>query len=357
MYKTKITTDRNRSRKTPVTKSYHTSQLRHTPADRHSSKRLKVFFVIVVLFFGIAGISKLDNKLSAQAIPEIRSGINGYCLDVHNNTPPPNAVVDTWSCNNSPAQDWTISGSAIRHSNNGCLDVDNGNKVVLNQCSGSASQSWTEAIGGYENTTSGLCLHVPNYTTNIQLDISSCDQLTKASETWTAEVSRDSDQASTSSSPCTSGTEGEKVACEAATQWSLWQSVSPSHETLLTNYTDGNAYEEWCADFVSYIYSQAGYPFTQGERNGWDEYDANNIQYMGFTWHPASGYTPQPGDVAFFNYPGGHVEIVAVGGEKPIFIYGDSATTDPTTNNGQMDENSLTSDGSLGQLTYYLSPN
>jgi len=79
---------------------------------------------------------------------------------------------------------------------------------------------------------------------------------------------------------------------------------------------------------------------------------------MGFTQHYANtGYIPKTGDVAYFNYNGGHVEIVVSGGSKPTFVYGNSATIDPTTGNGEMEANTETSDGSLGQLVYYLSPN
>jgi cell wall-associated NlpC family hydrolase len=147
------------------------------------------------------------------------------------------------------------------------------------------------------------------------------------------------------------------VACYAEKEWTTWQSGGISHDTLLNSYTNGSPDEEWCADFVSYVYKEAGYPFTQGSSNGWDENNANYIQYMGFAMHSASsGYVPKPGDIAFFNYNAGHVEIVVSGGSHPTFIYGDSATIDPTTGNGQMKANTILSD-SDGQIVYYLSPN
>jgi hypothetical protein len=49
--------------------------------------------------------------------------------------------------------------------------------------------------------------------------------------------------------------------------------------------------------------------------------------------------------------------VVVKGGVDPTFIYGDSGTVDPATNDGDMNEDMLTSDGSTGQVTYYLSPN
>jgi len=66
---------------------------------------------------------------------------------------------------------------------------------------------------------------------------------------------------------------------------------------------------------------------------------------------------PLAGDVAYFNYGGGHVEIVVSGGQTPTFVYGDSGVTDPTTGNGQMTTNTITQKANEGQLIYYLSPN
>jgi len=62
------------------------------------------------------------------------------------------------------------------------------------------------------------------------------------------------------------------VACYAAKEWAAWQAPGSNHNALLNVYADGNGYEEWCADFISYVYKEAGYPFSGGERDGWDEY-------------------------------------------------------------------------------------
>jgi len=318
---------------------------------------LVVFFVFLAAIFYVF---EYVAGHSGSAIPEIKSGITNYCLDVHRDSTANQAEVDSWRCNGTAAQNWAFSSDLIKHGNDTCLGIQHGrttagDKIVASHCDGSLGQVWTSAIGGYENPNSALCLAVPGGVVKAQLTASSCDDLTKANELWSP-ATRSKNNSTAATLSCNSGTQGQAVACYAAKQWVLWQSGDISHKTLLNNYSIGNGYEEWCADFISYIYKQAGYPFTQGERNGWDEYLANNIQNMGFKYHPAAGYVPQPGDIAYFDYPGGHVEIVAVGGSKPIFIYGDSGATDPTTGNGDMAENSITSDGSLGQLVYYLSP-
>ena len=305
--------------------------------------------------------SKVIASRQGSAIPEIKSGLAGYCLDDRDNSPAANAIVYTRHCNGRASQEWQPTGSStIQHDGTYCLSVQNnattaGSKIVANPCNGSPGQSWVSAIDGYENPGSALCLGLPNSATSQQVVLASCDGLTTPDEAWQPATWHKND--TTGASLACSGTQGQLVACYAAKEWVAWRSGTISHSSLLNAYTDGNSSEEWCADFVSYIYKEAGYPFQWADRDGWDEYVADNVQNMGFTYHPADGYTPQPGDVAYFDYSGGHVEIVAVGGPKPIFIYGDSGHIDPATGNGDMTENTITNDPSEGQLIYYLSPN
>lgn len=304
----------------------------------------------VLLVFGF----KTVTGHAASTDVAIKSGISGNCLDDYRGRVTQGAQVDAWNCNGSSAQDWSVELGTIRHDDDSCLSVkgdgtNTGDAVVLNSCSGAPGQVWLRDQSGYFNPHSGLCLSTPDNEGGVPLALASCD-FTAAGEQWSP------DSGALQNTSCTIGTQGEKIACDAEAAWTTWQSGSPSHETLLTSYTDGAPYEEWCADFVSYIYKEAGYPFTNGEADGWDESNANNIQYMGFTIHDAANYTPQTGDVAFFDYPGGHVEIVVSGGKTPTFVYGDSATIDPTTGNGQMEANTITNDGAKGQVVYYLSP-
>jgi hypothetical protein len=296
---------------------------------------------------------------SDAAISELRSGVDGYCMDAYQNGTTPDTIVDSWKCNSSAAQDWAIAQGAITHDTKYCLSVANNtkgkdSKIVVNLCDQAPGQVWFSEKGGYLNPNSGLCLSASSKP-DTQLFLDSCTGLGSKTEAWSSASSKPGTTAPNVS--CKSGSEGERVACIAEQQWALWQLAPSSRPQMLNNYSNGNGYEEWCADFVSYVYMTAGHPFSGGEREGWDEYNANNIQYQGFTKHWAGSYIPKTGDIGFFDYPGGHVEIVASGGKTPTFIYGDSATTDPVTGNGDMATNTLTSDGSLGQIQYYLSPN
>jgi hypothetical protein len=313
----------------------------------------------ILLISAVSIFKFVENHVAADS-PKIVSGVTDYCLNDRDNNTATNATVDAWKCNNTAAQVWAINASTITHDNKYCLAVQNNSavqntKVVLSNCNGDAGQVWLRDQGGFQNPNSNMCLSASNTKPESQLFIDSCSNLSNAREIWSP---RTLSNTSIDANPTCAGLEGDKVACYAIKEWTTWQSGSPSHDALLTNYTDGAPYEEWCADFVSYVYKEAGHPFTQGESDGWDENIAGNIQNMGFTMHSASsGYIPKTGDVAYFNYEDGHVEIVVSGGKTPTFIYGDSATIDPSTGNGQMMANTMTSDGSEGQLVYYLSPN
>jgi hypothetical protein len=293
--------------------------------------------------------------------PDFRSAMLGYCLDDTLDKKNPANGIESWKCNGTNAQDWTVSGANIVRDGLYCLAVANngktqGDSIVENNCKSVTGQKWVHYLDGYQNPASGLCLDAPHNKPMTQLILDNCSDMTQLGESWTPSH-WPGPFADTSDVSCNIGNKGDRVACYARRQWAAWQSGSSIHEALLSDYTIGNTNEEWCADFVSYVYMEAGYPFTYGERDNWDQYTAGDIQYMGFTLHPAGSYLPKPGDVAYFNYPGGHVEIVVSGGQHPTFIYGDAGTIDPTIGNGDMTENSFMSDGSAGQVLYYLSPN
>lgn len=322
------------------------------PKKRYGGKYVLGFIAAIVIIF-IATHVKPGTADTTASI--IHSGVAGYCLDVHRNGTAADTTVDSYKCNNTAAQRWTISYAHIQHGNNLCLSVkDNsttaGSPVVLNPCNQDPGQVWLRDQNGYQNPNSGMCLALPTGKTSGKVITANCALPSQLTEKWTPPE----DQATGN---CQQGSKGDKIACNATAEWNAWQSQPTNHMALLNTYTDGAPYEEWCADFISYVYREAGFPFTHGEANGWDENNANNVQNMGFTMHSPGSYTPKPGDVAYFNYNGGHVEIVVSGGQNPTFVYGNSGTVDPTTGNGQMEANTKLSDGSTGKLMYYLSPN
>jgi hypothetical protein len=316
--------------------------------------KLCLFALALLLVSGIIFIHFLNNHV-AIAIPEIKLSSTQYCLNIQSNDNGTNRVVDVEICRGTSAQAWAASPTTIQHPGNLCLGVFQdgtaaGSRVIASACNLSPGQVWLYDAGEFTNPNSGFCLSLPDGGTNQQLVIGSCSMNNKSNEAWQQLLPH-----GTNTSQCM-GTKGEKVACYAVSEWAQWQSNSLDHEAMLMRYTDNTPYEAWCADFVSYVYREAGYAFTQGEADGWNENDANKIQGMGFIIHDPATYIPKSGDVAYFNYEGGHVEIVVSGGKNPTFAYGNSATVDPTTGNGQMKANTIINDGLTGQLAYYLSP-
>ena len=328
--------------------------IRHFPHKLDQNGIAHRFMSVGIAFIVIFSFFMTIRSVASHAVAidlSIHSGVNGYCLDDHNNNAAQDAIVDSWGCNISEAQNWHVNPTSITHANGQCVSVYKngtaaGESIVLDTCSLQPGQVWLRDNAGFYNPNSGLCLSLPSEGTNHPLILDSCTKIAQPFELWHVSAP----------SSCNDLSEGSSIACNAVKQWTIWQSGTPDHTTLLNTYTDGAPYEEWCADFVSYVFHEAGYPFRHGETDGWDENLANNVQYQGFTYHQAGTYIPKTGDVAYFDYQGGHVEIVVSGGNKPTYVYGNSATIDPSTGNGEMRANTISSDGVEGSVQYYLSP-
>ena len=100
------------------------------------------------------------------------------------------------------------------------------------------------------------------------------------------------------------------------------------YDRTVLQYTEGLR-EEWCADFVSYVYREAGQALSNPYSGSWRIpavtslrlYFASNDRYRA-----AGSYTPRPGDVAI--YGGRHTNIVvAVDGNTMTTIGGNENNT------------------------------
>ena len=121
----------------------------------------------------------------------------------------------------------------------------------------------------------------------------------------------------------------QSVVCIAQQELAIWTPPPAIPRLLFTKYTQGvvgtvAAPEEWCADFSSWVYNQAGYPL---QSPNWRVPGVASIQTIGeqnqnFHFHGVAGYTPQPGDLAI--HSGQHVNIVVgVNGNTVTLIGGD----------------------------------
>lgn len=85
--------------------------------------------------------------------------------------------------------------------------------------------------------------------------------------------------------------------------------------------------EPWCADFVSWLYKEAGHPFRNPNTGHWripgiytlKEY----LQSMG-AWHSEPDYVPQLGDIVVYDGGlfGGHTNMVVGVDEGQIIVLG-----------------------------------
>jgi RHS repeat-associated protein len=114
----------------------------------------------------------------------LSSGMSGKCLD-------DGSKIDIWDCTGSAGQDWTVRNDGTIQIMGKCLDVQgagtaNSTPVDLYTCNGGGNQIWEPGPNGWLiNPASGKCLDDPGQSTTngTQLDIYSC--VTQNNETWT----------------------------------------------------------------------------------------------------------------------------------------------------------------------------
>lgn len=144
----------------------------------------------------------------------------------------------------------------------------------------------------------------------------------------------------------------QQVVCLAQKELAAWTPTPAKPRLQYTKYTDGwmcnggaapqgsvcaNGNEFWCADFASWVYKQAGYPFTGGTTGGWRLPAVQSIRGLPdtdhrFIRHDANGYTPVPGDLAIWDQGGSHVNIVT-----SVTVGSDGSITDITFIGGDQD--------------------
>jgi hypothetical protein len=153
----------------------------------------------------------------------------------------------------------------------------------------------------------------------------------------------------------------QNVVCIAQKELALWKSKpgypNPAYsQNGYLKYSQGRK-EEWCADFASWVYNQAGYALQQTP--SWNIAYVPNIQAVGeqggkFHWHPkSSSYTPKPGDLAihgakhvniYISSSGGNTQYI--GGDQGDSPYPGGSIVSIETGNGYYDNG----------ITGYVSP-
>lgn len=142
-------------------------------------------------------------------------------------------------------------------------------------------------------------------------------------ECTTGAVNCDNNNSVTGAQPSGAPQQGIRatIVCIALAELALWDSGQMKPGTDFHKYSEGKT-EEWCADFVSWVYNKAGFPLQQG---AWRVPAVATIYNLGqkapLEYHPSnSGYTPRPGDLLIHSEPGNafnHVNmVVSVEGSK-----------------------------------------
>ena len=111
------------------------------------------------------------------------SGISSsLCLDDRSSDTANYNPIQIYTCNNTPAQQWTVAGNTLQVLGK-CLDVDaagttDGTLVDLYDCNNTPAQVWQpQANGSLLNPNSGKCLDDPNSSTTpgTQVQIYDCN--------------------------------------------------------------------------------------------------------------------------------------------------------------------------------------
>lgn len=154
----------------------------------------------------------------------------------------------------------------------------------------------------------------------------------------------------------------QSVVCLAQQELALWQSGQMEPGTGPNGYYkySQNRTENWCGDFVSWLYIQAGDPLIDSN-GGYVPAVQNIMDYAkdgtakNFTWHPAGSYTPLPGDLIIHKTGASHVNmVVGVSGNTMTYIGGNQKTWYFNTSSvSQGTYNGF----SGGDITGYVSPN
>ena len=238
------------------------------------------------------------------------------------------------------------------------------------------TNNFTALMSPYAPTSGGN--NVTQYVSNLHTWIGQLVNLTNGGGSTPGQNT----QSQVSSSSCASGSSNcsanasivssssinQQVVCIANQELALWESQpgytpmgGPQFAFASTGYLkySQNVHEQWCADFVSWVYDQAGYPLQPNPN--WKIASVAGIQAVGeqnqqFQWHPiGSNYTPVPGDIQIHGI--GHVNIVvAVNGNTLTLIGGDQG-------NGPYPGGSVVSEytdnnfyGGPNGITGYVSP-
>ncbi|HEY2004541.1 MAG TPA: ricin-type beta-trefoil lectin domain protein [Candidatus Saccharimonadia bacterium] len=160
----------------------------------HRSLNVLTALAFLLLFSG-SGILVYEAS-QAAGTPEFASGIAGKCLDDYENLSTDGTKADLFTCNGTPAQQWSLNSNGTITIHGACLDVTGAGttihvKVEIYHCvSGAPNQQWSYTNHTLVGVQSGMCLDDPSSSTvdGTQLQIYTCNGTSAQSWTLTTYV-------------------------------------------------------------------------------------------------------------------------------------------------------------------------
>jgi hypothetical protein len=153
----------------------------------------------------------------------------------------------------------------------------------------------------------------------------------------------------------------QNAVCIANGELAKWKSGALGPGGDFKKYTQGRD-EEWCADFASWVYNQAGYPISTTSKDG-NVPAVQGIRDIGeastrFLWHSAGDYTPVPGDIVVYQEGESHVNIVVTvnSGTKTMTIVGGNQDGTSTANSSSRVSSYALNGFTGNHITGYVSP-
>ncbi|WP_442933282.1 ricin-type beta-trefoil lectin domain protein [Micromonospora psammae] len=114
---------------------------------------------------GVYGLSLVTTGGGERII----SNWNNRCVDVPNSNFADGVPLQTWTCNGTAAQAWTLTGGTLRTQNNKCMDVAwgstaNGAAIQIVTCSGNPAQQFVlSPAGDLVNPQADKCVDIRDW--------------------------------------------------------------------------------------------------------------------------------------------------------------------------------------------------
>jgi hypothetical protein len=264
-----------------------------------------------------------------------------------------------------PDGDWAVAFQAGNHELGTADAAGNSLKVAVGMRAGTSPSVTPEPDGSYEiafearnNSLSVYHTGVGTYRTGFSMDPGTSPSAAITTPTPPAVSQPDSKIISIAESQI--GYRDDPVGSYCNPYSAYWGSGKTCR--------DGNYLsEEWCADFVAWVWHRAGVPFTYGYNSGEINGGAVSFYQWGVangTWHAVnSGYTPQPGDAVVYglNTPtdtsADHVAIVTSGEARdPNVVDGDWWLGNGKGNGGVVAATDQTTATGSDSVSGYVSP-